>query len=92
LLPILLPLKSLTINDVTDVADFPDLHINLARFLLSEFAYYEYFAVIKSGWPSSFGEFGLPGFPQSILASVKSVPSVVKFFKDISAFPISAFV
>jgi hypothetical protein len=28
-LPILLPLKSLTINDVADVADFPDLHINL---------------------------------------------------------------
>ena len=32
LLPILLPLKSLIINDVVDVADvadFPDLHINL---------------------------------------------------------------
>jgi len=28
----------------------------------SEFASFEYFVVIKSGWPSSFGEFGLPGF------------------------------
>jgi hypothetical protein len=28
-LPILLPLKSLTINVVADVADFSDLHINL---------------------------------------------------------------
>jgi hypothetical protein len=55
--------KSLIINDVTGVAGFPDLHINLARFLLSEFAYYEYFVVIKSGWPSSFGEAGLPGLP-----------------------------
>src|SRR5271157_4491795 len=30
LLPFVLPVKSLTINDVADVADFPDLHINLA--------------------------------------------------------------
>jgi hypothetical protein len=29
-LPILLPANPLTINDVADVADFPDLHINLA--------------------------------------------------------------
>jgi len=29
----------------------------------SEFASFEYFVVIKSGWPSSFGDFGLPGFP-----------------------------
>jgi len=28
-LPIVLPAKSLTINDVADVADFPDPHINL---------------------------------------------------------------
>ena len=55
--------KSLIINVVADVAGFLDLHINLARYLLSEFAYSEYFAVIKSGWPSSFGEFGLPGLP-----------------------------
>jgi putative PIN family toxin of toxin-antitoxin system len=30
LLPFVLPAKSLTINSVADVADFPDLHINLA--------------------------------------------------------------
>ncbi len=29
LLPFVLPVKSLTINDVADVADFPDLCINL---------------------------------------------------------------
>ena len=29
LLPIVLPAKSLTVNDVADVADFPDLYINL---------------------------------------------------------------
>jgi hypothetical protein len=29
-LPFVLPAKSLTINTVTDVADFPDLHINIA--------------------------------------------------------------
>jgi len=30
LLPILLPIKSLTVNDVTDVTPFPDLCINIA--------------------------------------------------------------
>jgi hypothetical protein len=44
-LPILLPANPLTIKDVADVADFPDLHINLARFLLSEFASFEWFVV-----------------------------------------------
>jgi hypothetical protein len=55
--------ESLTINVVADVAGFSDQCINLALFLLSEFASFEYFVVIKSGWRSSFGEFGLPGSP-----------------------------
>jgi hypothetical protein len=50
-LPILLPANPLIINDVADVADFPDLHINLAilrprlvwtfghRFQLQHFAF-----------------------------------------------------
>ena len=38
-------------------------YLSILRFLHSEFASFEYFVVKKSGWPSSFGEFGLPGFP-----------------------------
>jgi hypothetical protein len=80
----------LTINDVADVANFPDRHINLACFLLSEFAYYEYFAVIKSGWPSSFGEFGFPRFSM-IGPGIRAIlKSVVKFFRSSIPEPVPA--